>query len=56
MCERRNTMVCTHERDSPRITKLDIHSWIYERMNLSDQEVPVIQIDGTKRQVFLRNK
>jgi hypothetical protein len=54
MCERRDIMVCTFDRDSPRITAIEIHDWIYAKMEIPGQEVQMIQIDGTKRQVYIR--
>jgi hypothetical protein len=46
-------MVCSFERDNPRITALEIHDWIYEKMAIPGPEVRIIQIDGTQRQVFI---
>jgi hypothetical protein len=54
MCERKNTMVCSFERDSPRITALEIHDWIHDKMKIPGQEVQMIQIDGIKRQVYIK--
>jgi hypothetical protein len=54
MSERRNTMVCSFERDSPRITALEIHDWIDERFNLPAQEVQMVQIDGPQRKVYIK--
>ena len=54
MCERKNTLVCSFERDSPRISALDIHDWIFEKLAIPETEVRMIQIDGIKRQVFLK--
>ena len=49
MCERKNTLVCSFERDSPRISALDIHDWIFEKLAIPETEVRMIQIDGIKR-------
>jgi hypothetical protein len=46
-------MVCTFERDSPRITALEIHGRIHEKMDIPGEEVLMTQIDGTKRQVCI---
>ena len=51
MSERRNTMVCSFERESPRITAIEIHDWFDERFHIPAQEVQMVQIDGPKRQV-----
>jgi hypothetical protein len=47
-------MICTFERDSPRITAVEIHDWIFEKMDIPGQEVLKIQIDGLKRQVYIK--
>ena len=54
MTERPNTLVCTFETASPRITAYDIHEWIYSTLRLPDSEVNMIQIDRIKRQVFIK--
>ena len=54
MCERKNTMVCSFECYSPRITALEIHDWMHDKMEIPGQEVQMIQIDGTKRQVYIK--
>jgi hypothetical protein len=45
-------MICTLERDSPRIREIEIPEWIHEKMEIPRQVVLMIQIDGTKRQVY----
>jgi hypothetical protein len=47
-------MICTFERDSLRITAIKIHEWIHEKMEIPGQEVLMIQIDGTKRQIYIK--
>jgi hypothetical protein len=54
MTERLNTLVCTFDPASPRITAYDIHEWIYATLRLPDSDVNMIQIDGIKRQVFIK--
>jgi hypothetical protein len=49
-------MVCSFERESPRITAIEIHDWIDERFDLPAQEVQMIQIDGPNRQVCTKVK
>ena len=39
---------------SPRITAYQIHEWIYEKMQLPENDTRIIQIDGPKRQVFIK--
>jgi hypothetical protein len=46
-------MVCSFERDSPRITALEIHDWIDERFHLPAQGVQMVQIDGPQRKVYI---
>jgi hypothetical protein len=43
----------TFEPTSPRITAYDIHEWIYEELRIPEDQLRVIQIDGTK-QVFIK--
>jgi hypothetical protein len=54
MCERRNTIACSFDPVSPRITAFDIHEWIYTQSKIAEHSVSMIQIDGTRRQVFIK--
>jgi hypothetical protein len=54
MNHRLNTVVCVFEKQSPRISALDIHEWIYETLRIPEQEVRMIQIEGTRRQVYIK--
>jgi hypothetical protein len=54
MAERRNTVVCNFELVSPSITALKIHEWIHDVLRIPEQTVQVIQIDGTKRQMYIK--
>jgi hypothetical protein len=36
------------------MTACDVYDWIFEVLRLSEDEVRMIQIDGTKRQVFIK--
>jgi hypothetical protein len=56
MAERENTLVCTFDAQSPRITAYDIHEWIYETMHLKGTDVAMVQIDGPRRQVYIKFK
>jgi hypothetical protein len=47
-------MVCSFERDSPRISAIEIHDWINEKLDIPGLEVQMIQIDGPKRQVYIK--
>jgi hypothetical protein len=54
MTERHNTLVCAFDPASPRITAYDIHEWIYVTLRLPDSDVLMIQIDGIRRQVYIK--
>ena len=51
---RPNTLVCSFDPASPRINAWDIHEWIHEALQIPEQDVQLIQIDGTRRQVFIK--
>jgi hypothetical protein len=54
MTERRNTIVCIFDQSSPKITAFHIHEWIHETLQLVEDEVRMIQIDGTSRRVYIK--
>ena len=54
MAERHNTIVCTFDPASPRITVYDIHEWIYASLRIPENDVQPIQIEGVRRQVFIK--
>ena len=54
MTERHNTLVCTFDPTSPRITAFDIHEWIYTSLRIPEGDVQMIQIDGVRIQVFIK--
>jgi hypothetical protein len=56
MAERENTLVCTFDAQSPRITAYDIHEWIYETIHLEETDVAMVQVDGPRRQVYIKFK
>ena len=51
---RQNTLVCAFDMASPRISAYDIHEWVHENMKLEPTDVIMIQIDSTKRHVYLK--
>ena len=53
MAERHNALVC-FDPSSSRITAHDIHEWIHATPRPPKQKVTVIQIDGIRRQVFIK--
>jgi hypothetical protein len=54
--ERKDTIVCSFDKTSPKITAYEIHEWIYARLHLESEDVSTIQIDGPIRQVYLKVK
>jgi len=54
MCERQNTIVCTFDLKSPRISAYEIHEWIYAQLRLEDNEVLMVQIDSSQRPVYIK--
>ena len=50
----RNKIVCTFDPGSPRIYALEIQEWIHAVLRIPEQKVNMIQIDGTKRQVYIK--
>jgi len=39
---------------SPRISAIDIHEWVFEQLHLPENVVTMVQIDGTRRQVYIK--
>jgi hypothetical protein len=54
MNDRRITIACIFDLNSPRITAYQIPDCIYEKLQLPEEEVRMIQIDGPKRQVYIK--
>jgi hypothetical protein len=54
MAERLNTVVCSFDPSSPRITEYDNHEWLHTTLRIQENTVSMIQIDGIKRQVFIK--
>jgi hypothetical protein len=54
MCDRKNTLVCSFDPDSPRLTAYEVHEWIHDQLKILGHVVLMIQIDGTRRQVFIK--
>jgi len=54
MSEHQNTFVCTSDSKSPRISAFDIHEWIYKQLNLPENAVNMVQVDGPRRQVYIK--
>jgi len=54
MSEGRNTVVFSFGPKSPRISALDIHEWVYEQLHMPENLVTMVQIDGLRRQVYIK--
>ena len=54
MAERQHTIVCAFDQRRLRVSALDIHEWIYEKLQLQTNEVCMIQIDGTRRNIYIK--
>jgi hypothetical protein len=54
MSERQNTIVFTFDPKSPRISAFDIHEWIYEHLHLPGRYIKMAQIDGLRRQMYIK--
>jgi len=54
MSERQNTAVCSFDLKNPRISALDIHEWIFEQLHAPENVVTMVQIDETRRQVYIK--
>jgi hypothetical protein len=54
MTERQNTVVCSFDLSSPKITAYEIHDWILAAMRIPEHKILIIQIDGIKRQVYIK--
>lgn len=42
------------DKHSPRITAYEIHEWIYQKLQLNQEDVTTIQIEGPTRQVYIK--
>jgi hypothetical protein len=54
MAERRDTLVCSFTKESPRLSALEIHEWIHSKLRPNEQDVTFLQIDGIRRKVFIK--
>jgi hypothetical protein len=52
--ERSNIIVCIFDQRSPKITAFHTHEWIHETLQLVEDEVSMIQIDGPRRRVYIK--
>jgi hypothetical protein len=54
MSKRRNSLVFCFDPTSPRLTTFDGHAWIHLQLQVSEHSVITFQIDGKRRQVFIK--
>jgi predicted polyphosphate/ATP-dependent NAD kinase len=54
MAIRNNKIVFTFDAASPRITAHGINEWLHAEIRIQEQKVQMIQIDGIKRQVYVK--
>jgi hypothetical protein len=53
MGEGQNKIVCIFDMRSPRIAAYNIHEWIYAKLRLQEDEIRMIQTDGSRRRVYI---
>jgi hypothetical protein len=53
MGEKRNTTACAFDLKNPHISAQDIHEWICTQMKLDENEVKMVQINRSKRHVYI---
>jgi hypothetical protein len=54
MSGRKITLVCCFDPRNRRILAYVIHEWIHKTMRLREDKVAMVQIDGAKRQVYIK--
>jgi hypothetical protein len=54
MAERQKTVVCSFGTSTPSIIAYEIHECIHAALRIQEGKVSMIQIDGIKRQVFIK--
>ena len=52
--DRQRNLVCIFDPTSPRISAYDIHEWIHDQLQVKEHSLNMIQIDVTKRHVYLK--
>jgi hypothetical protein len=54
MGDRKNTLVCIFDARSPRVSAYNVHEWISAKLRLLEEQISLIQIDGPRRQVYVK--
>jgi hypothetical protein len=54
MATRQNTIVCTFELNSSKITAFEIHEWIHNTLRITEHDATIIKVDRIKRQVLTK--
>ena len=54
MAERQHIILCIFDPTSQRVSAYEIHEWIHEQLQVSEQSLTTIQIEAIKRHVFLK--
>jgi predicted regulator of Ras-like GTPase activity (Roadblock/LC7/MglB family) len=54
MAARSNTIVLSFDPASPRISAFEIHEWLHDELRVQEQKVTMVQIEGIKRQVYVK--
>jgi hypothetical protein len=54
MSNRQNTIVCTFDATSPRITAREVHEWVFAALKIPGHNVLALQVDVIKRQVYVK--
>jgi hypothetical protein len=54
MGDYKQTVVCSFDPSSPRLTAYEVHEWIHDQLKVLDDTVTAVQIDASKRLVYVR--
>ena len=54
MAERRNSVVCTFDPITPKITTYDVHELMHDILRIRVNAVNMMHIDDMKRQVYIK--
>jgi hypothetical protein len=54
MGDRVNTLVCSFDAQSPRTSAFKVHEWVTTKLGLTEDDLQLLQIDGSKRKIYLK--